>query len=84
MCQFLTKQKSFTLNTKKMSEKVQGPTKSDVLSWIEKDLSTAVAYLNMVRTDKLMLDALADVALERLKAQEEAKAAQPELPIENG
>ncbi|AZL82665.1 hypothetical protein [Apis mellifera associated microvirus 34] len=67
-----------------MSEKVKTPTKAEVQQWMQKDIATAVAFLNMLRNDQAMLDALADVALERIKAQEESKQVQPELPLTNG
>lgn len=61
------------------SEKKGPLTDDDVRRIIKMDLERAVSFLNAIRNDKELFEAIVSTATERYRVMEENKAKQPEL-----
>lgn len=58
------------------------PDESTIRSWVQKDIATAIAILNLIRNDPAFMKAVEDIVVQKVKVQEENRQRSPEINFE--
>lgn len=65
-----------------MSETMQNASPEEIKKWAQRDLEAAISFLNMLRQDPEVLEAVMSIIVERIQVQQEASKKAPKLEFD--